>query len=101
MKLAKKMYLKMKEDEAKQKAKEEESNRKAKEVERGKMKVDYSDDLVELFMSKAMKRVSLNTEGPSSKSKGNKFHRVQFDYSHNFVPNFSWAPLESYQLLVS
>jgi hypothetical protein len=63
MKLAEKMYLKMKEDEAKQKAKEEESNRKAKEVERRKMKVDYSDDLVELFVSKAMKRVSLNTEG--------------------------------------
>lgn len=34
-----------------------------------------------------MKNVSLNTKESSTKSKGNEFHRVQFDYSRNFVPN--------------
>lgn len=47
---------------------------KAEEEERGKKIVDYSDDLVELLMSKVMNRVSLNTEESSSKTKGNEFH---------------------------
>jgi hypothetical protein len=37
--------------------------------------------------------VSLNTEELSTKSNGNEFNRVQFDYSHNFIPNFSSTPL--------
>jgi hypothetical protein len=49
--------------------------------------------LVELLVSKVMSKVSLNIEVSSTKSKGNEFNRVQFDYSHNFVPNFSSATL--------
>jgi hypothetical protein len=41
-----------------------------------------------------MSKVSLNTKESSTKSKGNEFNRVHFDYSHNFVPNFSSVPLE-------
>jgi hypothetical protein len=55
--------------------------------------LDYTDDLVELLVFKVMKKVSLNTEESSSKSKGNEFHRVQFDYSRNFMPNFCSASL--------
>ena len=44
-------------------------------------------------MSKVMSKVSLNTEGSSTKSKGNEFSKVQFDYSRNFIPNFSSTPL--------
>jgi hypothetical protein len=40
-----------------------------------------------------MSKVSITTEGSSTKSKGNEFNRVQFDYSRNFIPNFSSAPL--------
>jgi hypothetical protein len=50
--------------------------------------------LVELLVSRVMSKVSLNTEGSSTKSKGTKFNKVQFDYSRNFIPNFSLAPLE-------
>jgi hypothetical protein len=50
--------------------------------------------LVELLVSKVMSKVSLNTKESSTKSKGNEFHKVQFDYSHNFIPNFSSVPLE-------
>jgi hypothetical protein len=49
--------------------------------------------LVELLVSKVMSKVSFNTEGSSTKSKGNEFNKVQFDYSRNFIPNFSSAPL--------
>jgi hypothetical protein len=55
-------------------------------------KIEYNDDLVELLVSKVMSEVSLNTEESSTKSKGNEFNRVHFDYSRNFVPNFSSAP---------
>jgi hypothetical protein len=41
-----------------------------------------------------MSKVSHNTEESSTKSKGNEFNRVHFNYSCNFVPNFSSAPLE-------
>jgi hypothetical protein len=47
MKLAENMFLKMIEDEAKKKAKEE---------DKGKKLIDYNDDLVELLVSKVMKK---------------------------------------------
>jgi hypothetical protein len=75
MKLVEKMFLKI-EDKDKKKAQEEEARMKAEEEERGKKTMDYSDDLVELMMSKVMKRVSLNTKESSSKTKGNKFHII-------------------------
>jgi hypothetical protein len=53
----------------------------------------YDDDLVELLVSKVMSKVNLNTEESSTKIKGNEFNRVQFYYSHNFVPNFYLVPL--------
>jgi hypothetical protein len=92
MKIAEKMFLKMKEEDAKKRAEEEESRRKAKE-EKGKGKFEYNDGLVELLVSKVMSKVSITTEGSSTKSKGNEFNKVQFDYSRNFIPNFSSAPL--------
>jgi hypothetical protein len=92
MKIVEKMFLKMKEVDAKRKAEEEESRRKAEE-DKGKRKIEYNDDLVELLVSKVMSKVSLNTEKSSTKSKGNELNRVQFDYSRNFIPNFSSAPL--------
>jgi hypothetical protein len=55
--------------------------------------MEYNDNLVEILVSKVMSKVSLNTEESSTKIKGNKFNRVQFDYSHNFDPNFCPAPL--------
>jgi hypothetical protein len=91
MKIAEKMFHKMKEEDAK-KIEEEESRRKAKE-DKGKGKIEYNDDLVELLVSKVMSKVSLNTEGSSTKSKCNEFSKVQFDCSRNFIPNFSSAPL--------
>jgi hypothetical protein len=45
------------------------------------------------LVSRVMSKVSLNTEGSSTKSKGNKFNKVQFDYFRNFIPNFSSAAL--------
>jgi hypothetical protein len=45
------------------------------------------------LVSRVMSKVSITTEGSSTKSKGNKFNKVQFDYSRNFIPNFSSAPL--------
>ena len=92
MKIAEKMFLKMKEEDAK-KREEEESRRRAEE-DKGKGKIEYNDDLVELLVSRVMSKVSLNTEGSSTKSKGTEFNKVQFDYSRNFIPNFSSAPLE-------
>jgi hypothetical protein len=92
MKIAEKMFLKMKEEHAKKREEEEESRRKAEE-DKGKGKIEYNDDLVELLVSRVMSKVSLNIEGSSTKSKGNKFNKVQFDYSRNFIPNFSSAPL--------
>jgi hypothetical protein len=91
MKIAEKMFLKMKEEDAKKRA-EEESRRKAEE-DKGKGKFEYNDDLVELLVSRVMSKVSITTEGSSTKSKGNNFNKVQFDYSRNFIPNFSSAPL--------
>jgi hypothetical protein len=49
------MFLKMKEEAMKKKAKEEESRRKPKE-DKGKGKLEYNDDLVELLVSKVMTR---------------------------------------------
>jgi hypothetical protein len=72
-KIAKKMFLKMKEEDAKKKTEEEESRRKVEE-DKGKGKIEYNDDLVELLVSKVMSKVSLNTEESSTKSKGNKFN---------------------------
>jgi hypothetical protein len=83
MKIAEKMFLKMKDKDAKRKVEED----------KGKGKIEYNDDLVELLVSKVMSKVSLNIEESSTKSKGNEFNRVQFDYSRNFIPNFSSAPL--------
>jgi hypothetical protein len=56
--------------------------------------LEYTENLVELLVSKVMKKVSLNTEESSTKSKGNEFHKVQFDYSRNFMPKFYSTPLE-------
>jgi hypothetical protein len=92
MKIAEKMFLKMKEEDAKKREEEEESRRKAEE-DKGKGKIEYNDDLVELLVSRVMSKVSLNIEGSSTKSKGNEFNKVQFDYSRNFIPNFSSTPL--------
>jgi hypothetical protein len=100
MKIAEKMFLKMKEQDAKKRAEEEESRRKAEE-DKGKGRIEYNDDLVELLVSRVMRKVSLNTEGSSTKSKGNKFNKVQFDYSRNFIPISLRCHLESYQLSVS
>jgi hypothetical protein len=50
--------------------------------------------LVELLVSKVMSKVSLNAKESSTKSKGNEFNRVHFDYYRNLVSNFSLAPLE-------
>jgi hypothetical protein len=93
MKIAGKMFLKMKEEDAKKRAEEEELRRKAEE-DKGKGKFEYNDDLVELLVSRVMSKVSLYTEGSSTKSKGTEFNKVQFDYSRNFIPNFSLAPLK-------
>jgi hypothetical protein len=92
MKIVEKMFLKMKEEDVKKKSEEEESRRKAEE-DKGKGRIEYNDDLVELLVSKVMSKVSLTIVGSSTKSKGNKFNKVQFDYSHNFIPNFSSVPL--------
>jgi hypothetical protein len=92
MKIDEKMFLKMKEEDAKKRVEEEESRRKAEE-DKGKGKFEYNDDLVELLVSKVLSKVSITTEGSSTKSKGNEFNKVQFDYSRNFIPNFSSAPL--------
>jgi hypothetical protein len=92
MKIVEKMFLKMKEEDAKKREEEEESRRKAEE-DKGKGKIEYNDDLVELLVLRVMSKVSLNTEGSSTKSKGNEFNKVQFDYSRNFIPNFSSTPL--------
>jgi hypothetical protein len=62
MKIAEKMFLKMKEEDAKKKSEEEESRRKAKE-DKGKGRIEYNDDLVELLVSKVMNKVSLTPEG--------------------------------------
>jgi hypothetical protein len=91
MKIVERMFLKMKEEDAK-KVKEEESRKKVEE-DKGNGKMEYNDDFVELLVSKVMRKVSLNTEESSTKSKGNEFNRVQFDYSRKLVPNFSSAPL--------
>jgi hypothetical protein len=61
------------EEESRKKAQEEESRRRADE-DRGKGKIEYNDDLVELLVSKVMSKVSLNTEESSTKSKGNEFN---------------------------
>jgi hypothetical protein len=83
MKIAEKMFLKMKEEDAKKRAKEEESRRKAEE-DKGKGKFEYNDDLVEVLVSRVMRKLSITTEGSSTKSKGNEFNKVQFDYSRIF-----------------
>ena len=101
MKLAEKMFLRMKEDEAKRKAEEEESRRKVEEEDKVKKKIDYNDDLVELLVSKVMRKMNVNTEESPRKSKSYEFNKVPFDYSRSFVPNFSSAPLGNFQLLVS
>jgi hypothetical protein len=68
---------------------QEERPKKTKE----RKKIEYNDDLVELLVSRVMSKVCLTIEGSSTKSKGNEFNKVQFDYSRNFIPNFSSAPL--------
>jgi hypothetical protein len=49
MKIVEKMFLKMKEEDAKKKAEEEETRRKAEEY-RGKGKIEYNEALVELLV---------------------------------------------------
>jgi hypothetical protein len=50
-------------------------------------------------VSKVTTKVSLNTEESSTKSKGKGFNRVHFDYSSNFVPNFSLVSLGKFLTL--
>jgi hypothetical protein len=69
MKLAEKMFLKMKEDEAKKKVEEEEARQKIEEEDKGKKPIDCNDDLVELLVSKVMRKMNINTEESPSKSK--------------------------------
>jgi hypothetical protein len=78
------------------KKKPREGSKEKKQRKKGKKKLEYNDDLVEPLVSKVMKKVNINTKTSPTKnlSKGNKYHYIQFDYSHNFVPNFSSAPLE-------
>jgi hypothetical protein len=92
MKLAEKMFLKMKEDDAKRKAEEEEARRKVEEEDIGKKKIDYNDDLIELLVSKVMRKMNVHIEESPSKSNSYGFNKVPFDYSRSFVPNFSSAP---------
>jgi hypothetical protein len=99
MKIAEKMFLKMKEEDTK-KREEEESRRKAEE-DKGKGNIEYNDDLVELLVSKVMSKVSLNTEGSSTKSKGNKFSKFNLITLEILSPTSLPPHLESYQLLVS
>jgi hypothetical protein len=51
MNIAEKMFLKMKEEDAKKRVEEEESRRKAEE-DKEKGRIEYNDDLVELLVSK-------------------------------------------------
>jgi hypothetical protein len=74
MKIAEKMFLKMKEEDANKRVEEEESRRKAKE-DKGKGRIEYNDDLVELLVSRVMRKVGLTTEGSSTKSKGNEIKK--------------------------
>jgi thymidine phosphorylase len=78
MKLAEKMFLKMKQEDLKRKAKEEEIKKRAEEEEsrrkveeeKGKKKLEYNDDLVELLVSKVMNKVGSNDEESSIKKQG-------------------------------
>jgi hypothetical protein len=90
MKLAKKMLLKMKEDEAKKKAEEEEDKRKKP--------IDYNNDMVELLISKVMRKMNINTkESPSKRDMNSiRFHLITLEL---FLPNFSLAPLEKFPTL--
>jgi hypothetical protein len=97
MKIAEKMFLNMKEEDAKKRAKEEDTRRKAEE-DKGKGKFEYNDDLVELLVSRMMSKVSLTTEGSSTKSKGNEFNLIILEI---LFPTSLPPHLESYQLLVS
>jgi uncharacterized protein YpuA (DUF1002 family) len=80
MKFAEKIFLKMKEDEANKKAEEEEARRKVEEEDKGK-KINYNDDLVELLVSKVMRKMNVNIEESPSNSKSYEFNKVPFDYS--------------------
>jgi hypothetical protein len=64
MKIAERMFLKLEEEGTKKIAEEEESRKKAQEEEsrradedRGKGKIEYNDDLVELLVSKVITKV--------------------------------------------
>lgn len=79
MKIAERMFFKMKVDEAIKRLEEEEAKKMAKEEQakdKGKKKLQYNDDLVELFVSKVIKKVNIITKEPSTKtfSKGNEYH---------------------------
>jgi hypothetical protein len=95
MKLVEKMFLEMKEDEAKRKVEEEEARRKVEEEDKGK-KIDYNNDLVELLVSKVMRKMNISTEESPSKIKGYEFNKVPFDYSGSFAPNFYLHHMENF-----
>ena len=42
-----------------------------------------------------MRKMNVNTEESPSKSKSYEFNKVSFDYSRNFILNFSSAPLKT------
>jgi hypothetical protein len=80
MKIAERMFFMMKVDEAIKRLEEEEEAKKTTKEEQAKdkekKKLEYNDDLVELFVSKVIKKVNINTKESSVEtfSKGNKYH---------------------------
>jgi hypothetical protein len=88
------------EEESRKKAQEEESRRRADE-DRGKGKIEYNDDLVELLVSKVMSKVSLNTEESSTKSKVTSSTKFILIILIILSQTSLRRPSKSFQLLVS
>ena len=102
MKIAEKMFLKIKEEDNKRKIEEEakskaelEAKKRAEEESRdkGKKGMELNEELLESLVTKVMKKMNIESSSSKHDPKGDEFHRVHFDYHHNFIPNFSSAPL--------
>jgi hypothetical protein len=100
MKIDKRMFLKMKDEDAKKKAEEEELRRKAEE-DKGKGKLEYNGDLVEILVSKVMSKVSINTEESSIKSRVTNLTNFNLIIVVILCPTSLRRPSKSFQLLVS
>jgi hypothetical protein len=100
MKIDKRMFLKMKDEDAKKKAEEEELRRKAEE-DKGKGKLEYNGDLVEILVSKVMSKVSINTEESSIKSRVTNLTNFNLIIVVILCPTSLQRPSKSFQLLVS